>query len=515
MQIVEIPGVGEVEFPDSMSDAEVAAAAKRLHRGAGVADLGRKVKAKYPGAYDDMPDDAVGRAVKAKYPGAYDDFTDGGPPLLASHATPARKRLAPEEAAALGLPPAPRKRLSPEEADALGLPPAPGQTGMAESGVRGALQGASFGFADEAAAAVDAALPSWLRNETSARAVAPGLSDVVTGSTGDTYGDRYRRAREFYRNRNAAAEASNPGTYLAGELTGAVAAPGGAVRGLGRAVGQGAAWGLGYSDADLTRGEVGDVATDMATGAAFGVAGHGAGKILRRGLGRLAARGAAREATATARAGAQASGEVAEQLASARGGLGAEVQKGSRYVENLMRLEGSMTPEQRALYAQLEASGVVPNLQRAVAGGTLERLPGQASTIAAKQAELAALQAAAPAAVMERTRALLTPQVRADARSLFKSYGEPVIAATLGYKAADLAGADPETKAGAAAVAGLLGGRTRAGKALRTRITRPAHQAALGRAEQRIAESKVVDALVEALRRGMPMVATDAAVSGD
>jgi hypothetical protein len=41
-----------------------------------VKELGRKVKAKYPGVYDDLADDDVGRRVKAKYPGAYDDFTD-------------------------------------------------------------------------------------------------------------------------------------------------------------------------------------------------------------------------------------------------------------------------------------------------------------------------------------------------------------------------------------------------------------------------------------------------------
>lgn len=41
-----------------------------------VEDLGRKVKAKYPGAYDDLPDADVGVRVKGKYPGAYDDFTD-------------------------------------------------------------------------------------------------------------------------------------------------------------------------------------------------------------------------------------------------------------------------------------------------------------------------------------------------------------------------------------------------------------------------------------------------------
>lgn len=43
-----------------------------------VEDLGRKIKAKYPGKYDDMSDAEVGRRVKTKYPGAYDDFVETG-----------------------------------------------------------------------------------------------------------------------------------------------------------------------------------------------------------------------------------------------------------------------------------------------------------------------------------------------------------------------------------------------------------------------------------------------------
>ncbi len=50
-----------------------------------VFDLGQKVKTKYPGAYDDLPDDELGRKVKAKYPGAYDDFVD------VAEAVPAQK----------------------------------------------------------------------------------------------------------------------------------------------------------------------------------------------------------------------------------------------------------------------------------------------------------------------------------------------------------------------------------------------------------------------------------------
>src|SRR5262245_4046351 len=41
-----------------------------------VRELGRLVKAKYPGAYDRLPDEEVGRLVKQKYPGAYDQFVD-------------------------------------------------------------------------------------------------------------------------------------------------------------------------------------------------------------------------------------------------------------------------------------------------------------------------------------------------------------------------------------------------------------------------------------------------------
>ena len=39
--------------------------------------LGQQVKAKYPGQYDDIPDDQLGAKIQAKFPGAYDDYTAG------------------------------------------------------------------------------------------------------------------------------------------------------------------------------------------------------------------------------------------------------------------------------------------------------------------------------------------------------------------------------------------------------------------------------------------------------
>ena len=48
-----------------------------------ILDLGRKVKAAYPGEYDDIPDVEVGRRVKAKYP-EYGDFADVAGPTQGS-----------------------------------------------------------------------------------------------------------------------------------------------------------------------------------------------------------------------------------------------------------------------------------------------------------------------------------------------------------------------------------------------------------------------------------------------
>lgn len=43
---------------------------------ADIRELGQKVKAKYPGQYDDLDDATLGQKIKAKFPGQYDDFSD-------------------------------------------------------------------------------------------------------------------------------------------------------------------------------------------------------------------------------------------------------------------------------------------------------------------------------------------------------------------------------------------------------------------------------------------------------
>ena len=44
-----------------------------------IEDLGKKVKEKYPGQYDDLSDMDLGKKVKEKYPDAYKDFADKRP----------------------------------------------------------------------------------------------------------------------------------------------------------------------------------------------------------------------------------------------------------------------------------------------------------------------------------------------------------------------------------------------------------------------------------------------------
>lgn len=56
-----------------------------------IEDLGKKVKAKFPGQYDDMADADLGKKVKAKYPDAYKDFTEKRPLFSGSTGEVAKK----------------------------------------------------------------------------------------------------------------------------------------------------------------------------------------------------------------------------------------------------------------------------------------------------------------------------------------------------------------------------------------------------------------------------------------
>lgn len=176
---------------------------------------------------------------------------------------------------------------TPEEMRGGHSPRAP-RVAAAESAARGGLQGLSLGWGDEGSAAIAALLP-FLDREA---------------AKGDTVSDRYKTARDFYRNRNASAQSDNPGSFLAGELAGgaAPALVGGAAATATRAPGLvgravqaaktgakvGAIAGAGASSGDTLTGIAGDAVGGAAGGAVLGpVVGEAAGAV-GRGVRRLA-----------------------------------------------------------------------------------------------------------------------------------------------------------------------------------------------------------------------------------
>jgi len=121
-----------------------------------------------------------------------------------------------------------------------------------------------------------------------------------------------------------------------------------------------------------------------------------------------------------------------------------------------------------------------------VAGRAAAVAPGAAAEREAAAVIAEQARQGLPQAIQSRAEELLTPQARADAASFLKAYAEPAVWALGAQQAASALGMDPGTQAILAGAAGMIGGRTRAGKALANRLTRPAHQVAVGNALRRI-----------------------------
>lgn len=163
--------------------------------------------------------------------------------------------------------------------------PAPKQKPVMNAGLQGATQGMFGGFMDEIGGAV--------------RGLAEN-HDIRN------IGRDYRRERDAIRSDNKTAEAYDPTAYRAGQIGGGLASafvPGiNVAKGVGlggklaSAAKVGGLYGLGESDADLTKGDVTGAAADTLKGAATGAATagvlHGAGKVVGK-IGSAIGRGAA------------------------------------------------------------------------------------------------------------------------------------------------------------------------------------------------------------------------------
>lgn len=152
---------------------------------------------------------------------------------------------------------------------------------------RGVTQGATLNFGDEL---------SGLKE---------GAKAAFTGGGGEDYVNQiinaYRQGRDEERNLNKIADERSPWLYGGGQLAGGIAlgaatgGTGAVAGGLGRQVAvnaarglaEGAAAGLGNSEADLTKGELGQAAVDTAMGATLGAGAGAVGTLAGAGLAKL------------------------------------------------------------------------------------------------------------------------------------------------------------------------------------------------------------------------------------
>jgi hypothetical protein len=152
-------------------------------------------------------------------------------------------------------------------------PKAPAKMGKGEAALTGLGEGASLGFGDELAGVVGAAID---RPVTYLMDRMQGVPSDLAGEPEDsTFKERYQQTRDLARRQQTKAKEDQAGAYYGGMLGGALAT-GVATGGVGpaglatRGALEGAAAGLGTSEADLTEGEFGGAAVDTALGAGGG-----------------------------------------------------------------------------------------------------------------------------------------------------------------------------------------------------------------------------------------------------
>jgi hypothetical protein len=149
---------------------------------------------------------------------------------------------------------------------------APQPISPVQSAVAGAAQGASLGFADEGVAGIH---------------TIPKVMQQMFGGKVDPQAllNYYRKIRDQYRGHFAQAEEENPKSYLAGEFAGGAAlTPVMPEATIPKMAAMGAVQGLGSSDADLTKGDIGGATRDVAIGAGTGAFMGGAAKSAQKTL---------------------------------------------------------------------------------------------------------------------------------------------------------------------------------------------------------------------------------------
>lgn len=268
---------------------------------------------------------------------------------------------------------------------------------------RGVGQGLTVGFGDEAGGAEQSGLQAIANALPQGALRWAGIENYKGGETAPD--DTYRTARGENRAQLNADHAQHPWASTAGDVVGGVPLSVITGGGAGAVGAMGMAAGLGNSTADLTHGDLanyGRAAMDTGVGGLASLATLGATRLVGAGVGQ--ARNAIGNLTrdAEGRLADQIAEQQAAEIASLRGKLGAEVQKGNRLNENIDRLSPNIPTNLQMRAAALEQNGVLPDLRERLARANLGDLPGQKGAIDALDAELGQKIANAPAELQQR-----------------------------------------------------------------------------------------------------------------
>lgn len=234
---------------------------------------------------------------------------------------------------------------------------------------------------------------------------AQGLVPQAAGLRALATGGDYKKARDEARKTvEAATEEAGLGYEIAGSvLSSGLVAPESMAGRLALSAGVGGVGAAAETGGDLEA---------TAKGAGLGLVAGAAGEALGAGVRKLGAKLWSTADEALARQTAKDVATVEKEIASLEGTLGANVQKGSRYGENLQRVISGI-PEESGLgavsgdlraqaIAALREPGSQATLER-VARSSIKKLPGQAKTIDAVEAELEAKVAGAAEEARKKT----------------------------------------------------------------------------------------------------------------
>jgi hypothetical protein len=328
----------------------------------------------------------------------------------------------------------------------------------ADAAVQGAMKGGSLDFADELAGVVGVGEHAFDRAKNWAAPTDPAdisAQDAPTGPQPKSFADAYRLGRDKYRDLQAAVEKrdDSPGKIagIGGELAGALAVPipgpgkaTGLVRAaktIGTAAGFGGLFGLGHSNADVTKGEYSDAAKDAGMSALTSGGLAAGGVALGKGLSLAAGKAGQLVEKATGEANALSAKARDKAINSATGAMGSRTSEANRALEVIENLSKYGNPEEQQRAAEILASPEVAEMRRKILVNSSNRSGAAMSKIEEAEAALEKAKEMDPEALsklspMETAKRSIFPRVGRIAQRIIPAGVGAAVGNALGFPVA-------------------------------------------------------------------------------